>query len=174
MSELAAGIPHWYVVLTHPKQEFRAEGNLKVNEVETFLPKVRERLYKPFTNVPSFVVKPLFPRYLFARFKVNSALRRVCFTRGVHSVLRFGDSPVRVDDEIISLIQARVGDDGFIKLDYELNSGDKVMVNNGPFKTLVGVFQHGLKSSERVVILLTAISYQGHVVIEKDLVSKIG
>ena len=145
-----------------------------VNDVETFLPKVRERHYKPFTTIPTFVVKPLFPRYLFARFEVDRALRRVCFTRGVHSVLSFGDSPTRIDDDIISLIQSRVGEDGLVQLDHELSCGDKVMINGGPLKTLVGVFQHSLKSSERVVILLTAISYQGHIVIEKDLISKIG
>jgi transcriptional antiterminator RfaH len=174
MNDLAASVPRWYVVLAHPKQEFRAEGNLKANDVETFLPRVKERHNNPFTDTPSFLVKPLFPRYLFARFKVGSEFRKVCFTRGVHSVLSFGGGPTVVGDEIISLIQSRVGDDGFVKLDDDLSRGDKVVVNSGPLKTLVGVFQHDLKGSERVVVLLTAISYQGHIVIEKDLVRKIG
>jgi transcriptional antiterminator RfaH len=174
MNDLGADVANWYVVQTHSRQEFRAEENLKVSGVETFLPKVRERQYKPFTNIPTLVVKPLFPRYLFARFRINSAFRKVCFTRGVHSVLSFGSSPVKVDGEIITLVQSRVGEDGLIKFDDELNSGDRVMISDGPLKTLVGVFQHGLKGSERVVILLTAISYQGSIVIEKALVRKIG
>ncbi len=174
MTDPTAGATRWYVVLSHPKQEFRAESNLKVNGVEIFLPRVKERHTNPFTNVPSFVVKPLFPRYLFARFKVEAELRKVCFTRGVHSVLNFGGGPAVIGDEIISLIESRVGEDGLVKLDDDLTRGDKVMIEGGPLNTLVGVFQYDLKGSERVVILLTAISYQGHIVIEKDLVRKIG
>jgi len=163
----------WYVIKTQPKQEVRAECNLRVWGLDTFLPKISERYINPFTGVSSNVMRPLFPRYLFTRFSVNASHRRVCFTRGVHSVVSFGNGPTSVDDEIIQVIQSRIGEDGLIKLDNELTEGDQVMIDNGPLRDLVGVFQYDIKGTDRVAILLTAISYQGRVIVEKDQVRKI-
>ena len=166
------GLP-WYVIKTQSKQEVRAECNLRAWEINTFHPKISERRTSPFTGLVSYAIKPLFSRYIFAQFDVNTTYRRVCFTRGVHSVVNFGSGPVSVDDEIIKLIQSRVGEDGLVKLDNELNQGDQVMIDSGPLKCMVGVFQHDIKGTDRVAILLTAISYQGRVIIEKDRVKKI-
>ena len=163
----------WYVIKTQPKQETRAECNIKAWGINTFHPKISERCTNPFTGLTSYMVKPLFSRYIFARFDVNTSYRRVCFTRGVHGVVNFGGEPVSVDDEIIKLIQSRVGEDGLVRLDDELNPGDQVMIDSGPLREMVGVFQYDIKGSDRVAILLTAISYQGHVIIEKDQVKKI-
>ena len=163
----------WYVIKTQAKQETRAECNLRAWGINTFHPKISERCINPFTGLTSYVVKPLFSRYIFAQFDINSTYRRVCFTRGVHSVVNFGGDPLSVDDEIIKLIQSRVGEDGLVKLDNELNPGDQVMIDSGPLREMVGVFQYDIKGTERVAILLTAISYQGHVIIEKDQVKKI-
>lgn len=163
----------WYVIKTQAKQEVRAECNLKAWGINTFHPKISERSTNPFTGLMSYVVKPLFSRYIFAQFDVNSSYRRVCFTRGVHSVVNFGSGPVSVDDEIIKLIQSRVGEDGLVKLDSELTEGDQVMINSGPLRHMVGLFQHDIKGTDRVAILLTAISYQGRLIIEKDQVKKI-
>lgn len=166
-------ILQWYVIKTQPKHEVRADCNLKVLDIHTFLPMTKERYINPFSGLSSYVVRPLFPRYLFAQFDTGSMLRRVCFTRGVHSVVSFGNGPVSVDNEMIEMIQQRIGDDGLVRLDNDLNAGDPVMIDNGPLKDLVGVFQYDVKGTERVAILLTAINYQGRVIIGKDLVKKI-
>jgi transcriptional antiterminator RfaH len=173
MNNWGDDVLRWYVIKTQPKQEVRAECNLRTLGIETFLPKTRERYTNPFTGLLSTVIRPLFPRYMFARFDVNSTLRRACFTRGVHSVVNFGNGPTSVDDEIIELIQLRVGEDGLVKLNNELNAGDPVMIDNGPLRDMVGVFQYDIGGTDRVAILLTAISYQGRVIIGKDLVKKI-
>lgn len=168
----AGGLP-WYVIKTQPKQEVRAECNLKTWNINTFNPKISERYTNPFTGLVSYAIKPLFSRYIFAQFDVNTMYRRVCFTRGVHSVVNFGNGPVSVDEEIIKLIQSRMDKDGLVKLDNELNQGDQVMIDSGPLRDMVGVFQQELKGTDRVAILLTAISYQGRVIVQKDLVKKI-
>lgn len=163
----------WYVIKTQPKQEVRAECNLRAWGINTFHPKISERSVNPFTGLRSYVIKSLFSRYIFAQFDVNSIYRRVCFTRGVHSVVNFGSGPISIDDGIIKLIQSRVGEDGLVKLDNEVNPGDPVMIGSGPLRDMVGVFKHDIKGTDRVAILLTAISYQGRVIIERDLVKKI-
>ena len=164
----------WYVIKTLPKQEVRAECNVRAWGINTFLPKIKERHISPFTSLSSNVIRPLFPRYLFARFSVNDSYRRVCFTRGVHSVVSFGNGPASVDDEIIQMIQSRVAKDGLVTLDNELSEGDQVMIDQGALRDLVGVFQYDIKGTDRVAILLTAISYQGRIIVERDWVRKIG
>jgi transcriptional antiterminator RfaH len=166
-------IPRWYAIYTHPRQEDRAESNLRAWGVETFNPKVKESRRNPYTHAPIQVIKNLFPRYFFARFEAGEMLRKICFTRGVQSVVSFGNGPTPIDDKIITVIKSRVGKDNFIKLDEDFKFGDKVTIKDGPLRNFTGVFDREIKNSDRVRILLAAISYEGHVIIEKDLIKKV-
>ena len=161
----------WYVIHTHPNQEERANGNLISWNVETFAPRRKERRYG-HAGGPSYVVKPLFPRYIFARFNVEDLLHKVRFTRGVHSVVSFGGSPTPVGDDVIETIRSRSGEDGFVRLTDDLKSGDEVSVKDGVLKGIVGVFERQMRDSERVMILLKTVSYQTHIVVDRGLVEK--
>lgn len=172
-NEKAGGIPNWYAIYTHPKQEIRAECNLRAWNIETFNPKLKERRYYSFSVTPTYVVKQLFPRYIFARFEANALLHKVWFTRGVHSIVSFGDHPAPVDDQVIDFIRSRSGADGLISLAEDLRAGNKVMIKDGPFKNLAGIFEREVKDSTRVMILLGAINYQGRVVVEREQIRKI-
>src|SRR5437588_5435367 len=116
-------IPHWYVIQTHPRQEDRAESNLRAWRVETFNPRIKEPRHQRYTGELIYLSKPLFPRYIFARFMANRLLNKIWFTRGVRSVVSFGGSATPVDDQIIDLIKARIGDDGFVQIGRELKTG---------------------------------------------------
>ncbi len=100
-------------------------------------------------------------------------LRKVWFTRGVCQVVGFGDGPTPVEDEIIELIKSRVDKDGLVQINEELKRGDKVVIRDGPLANLEGIFESGLEDGDRVLMLLTAISYQGHVTIERQHLKKI-
>lgn len=163
--------PQWYAIHTNPKQEERAHQNLQAWGLESLNPKLKERRPNPFTGAPVYVTKPLFPRYIFARFP-ERILHKVIFTRGVHSVVSFNGAATSIDDEIIDLIKARVGADGFVKAaEEELQDGDKVVITAGPMKDLVGI-THRVKDNDRVTILLTAIKYQGRLMVARDSVMK--
>ena len=162
----------WYAIHTHPKEEDRAANNLIAWNVETFNPKIRDRRLNPFTGAATYEKKPLFPRYIFARFDAGVLLSKICFTRGVRSVVGFGNGPVPVEDEIINFIKQRTGEDGLIQLGEELKRGDLVTVKNGLLGELSGIFEREIKGTDRVKILLSAINYQASIVIPKDLVQK--
>lgn len=162
----------WYAIHAKPKQEGRAESNLLAWGVETFVPRVKERRYNRIIGAATYHIKPLFPRYLFARFKASELLHKVCFTRGISSVVGFGDGPIPLDNEIISFIKAQAAADGFIHLGEDLKAGDKVVIEDGLFQQLSGIFEREIKESNRVVILLTTIKYQSHVLIDKESVRK--
>ena len=163
----------WYVVHTHPKQEERTSSNLLTLQMETLAPKLRVKKYNQYTGQLIRTVKPLFPGYIFARFKFNEAYHRIRFTRGVHSLVLFSNTPARVDDDIIELIQSRVGNDGFVKTMEELKPGDEVVIKDGRFKNLCGVFERDMADADRVRVLLNTVSFQAHVVVNRALVSKV-
>jgi transcriptional antiterminator RfaH len=174
MGEIESDDSGWYAVYTKPQQESRADANLRAWNIETFAPKIREPRYNEFTGRPTYVTKPFFPRYIFARFSAGASLHKVCFVRGVQNVVSFGDGPVPVDAEIIKLIKARVGEDGFVKLGERLAPGDQVAVEEGPVRDLIGIFEREVSAGERVHILLTAAKYQCRLSAPRGLIRKVG
>ena len=171
--EKLADSPLWYVIHTRPREELRADQNLKAWSVETFFPLIRKRSFNKSTQRSPYMTKPLFPGYLFARFDATRMLHKVRFTRGVHYVVHCDGQPVSVDQEILNLILERMGEDGYIKMSDDLKPGDKVVVSDGPFRNFVGLFERSLKHSDRIMILLTNINYQGRISIEPEMVRKI-
>jgi transcriptional antiterminator RfaH len=165
-------VPQWYVVHTNPKQEDRAYSNLKCWGVETLHPKMKARRVNEFTGAPTYVTKPLFPRYIFAKFNARKQLAKISFTRGVHHVVSFGGQPTPVEEDVIKIISARIDENGFVKLGDDLKPGDKVVIKAGPLRDFQGVFERELNDNERISVLLTTISYQGRVVVRRDLLER--
>ena len=164
----------WYVVHTHPKQEDRTAVNLQAWGMETLSPKLQVNRRNEFSGQISRIARPLFPSYIFTRFRFNESYHRVRFTRGVSSVITFNDKPTPLEDEIIALIQARIGSDGFVKTTEDFHVGDEVIINDGRFQNFCGVFEREMPDTERVAILLNTVSFQAHVVVDKVLVAKVG
>jgi transcriptional antiterminator RfaH len=165
--------PRWYVIHTKPKQEYRASGNLLAWGVETLNPKLKSRIPSTLTGMPVEQVKPLFPRYIFARFDAATMLHKVWFTRGVNSVVSFGGNPLPVSDDIISVLQSKLDAEGLVRLSDDLAQGDRVRIRSGHLRDFEGVFKHKVKASDRVVILLTTVSFQGCIEVESHSVEKI-
>lgn len=162
----------WYVLHTKPKQEERANSNLAAWGVETLHPKLKTRRHNEFTGVPTYITQPLFPRYLFAKFNAREQLSKILFTRGVHNVVCFGDSPASVSEEIIDVIRDRIDHNGVVKATDDLKPGDRVVISAGPLRNLTGVFEREVKGNDRVMLLLTTIGYQGHIVVGRDLIKR--
>ena len=161
----------WYAIHTKPKEEDRAEINLRTWQVQTFAPKLRELRTSGYGG--QYVSKPLFSSYIFAHFDANKQLHNINYTRGVQDVVSCGGSPVSIEDDVIILLRAKVDGDGFIRRDQELEPGDRVRINSGPFKSLVGIFKRGTKDKDRVRILLDAMNYQSHLLIDREIVEKV-
>jgi len=155
----------WYAVHSKPKQELRADSNLRYWGVETLMPKRSDPPWDRLSRITDRV-RPLFPGYLFARFDADALLSKVRLTRGVHSVVGFGEQGTPIDDAIITFIRGRLQEDGFVRIK-EPRPGDVVTIINGPLRSLTGIFERELRDQDRVVILLTVINAQAHVNVAK-------
>jgi transcriptional antiterminator RfaH len=164
--------PLWYAVYTKPKEEERAETNLRAWGLETFMPKFEELEYSRGSGKPRTSVKNLFPRYLFAHFNCEAALHRVNYTRGVCGVVSFGLKPCPIDDFIIETIQSQTGEGGVVNVQ-ALYPGDRVTLESGSFKGLEGTVQRTNQDQDYVVVLLSSVSYQGRLMIERAFLRKL-
>ncbi len=162
----------WYAIHTKPNQENRASENLSAWGVETFAPRLRKPNFGQSGASVVHTVEPLFRSYIFARFDAGKMTHKVRLTRGVRNVVSCGGEPTRIDDEIIHLIQSRV-EDGFVRMGEDLKCGDNVVIKDGPLQGLSGIFEWNLKDADRVMILLTTISFQAHMVVEKERLKKV-
>jgi len=147
--------PQWYAVRTKPRQEAVAEAFLIQSGVETFYPRIG----------PS---KSLFTGYIFVKFDADTQLRLVKYSRGVSSVVSFGNPPAQVIDSIRSRIK-----DGFVVLEPPtFTKGEKVEIKEGPLEGISGIFDSRVKDSDRVVILLNAIASQSRIVVSSTSLRK--
>jgi transcriptional antiterminator RfaH len=163
----------WFLIHTHPKQEERTISNLRAWNIETLSPLVRDWRYNQFTGERSPVIKPLFARYVFARFDLSSLFHKIRYSRGVQEVVGFGDGPVEIDQEVINIIRSRMDKNGFVTIGSDLKPGDKVLIMDGPLKQFTGVFEREIKDSDRVVLLLNTVSYQARVQVGLNHLTKL-
>jgi len=161
----------WYVLYTKAQEEHRAEKNLTAWGIETFYPQIKKKQFNQFTGKATEFSRPLFPRYLFARFDVEETLHKIYNTRGVEKVIGFNCIPTPVDDQVIALIQSKVVD-GFVRLNDDLRRGDEVRINKGSLTGINGIFDRKMKDKSRIMILLNTINYQASLIVESDLVQK--
>jgi len=173
MTTATAETLSWYVVHTRPRQEERTNSNLLTLGIETLNPKLRVNKYNEFTGALIPLVRSLFPGYIFARFAFSEFYQRVKFTRGVHSLICFNNEPTRVDEEIIGLVRSRLGNDGLVKTTDDFNAGDEVIIKEGRFKNLCGVFEREMSDTDRVQVLLNAVSFQAHMVVDRSLLTRV-
>jgi transcriptional antiterminator RfaH len=145
---------------------------LRTSNIEIFLPRFRERRFNKFTDEAVYAVKPLFPGYLFARFKLRDLYHKVRYTRGVRELVSFNDEPSVVDDQVVEVIKQRIGHEGLVMIGEELHPGDRVVVKGGPLKNLCGIFEREFKDNDRVLILLETVNFQAHVEIKKELLQR--
>ncbi len=127
--------------------------NLERQGYETYLPRVREIRRRAGQRVK--VIAPLFPRYLFIhldeQFDNWGPIRS---TLGVVSLVRFGQLPARVPDELLELLRRREDAEGLQAIEPRpLKPGTRVRVASGALAGYEGIFL-ARTARERVIVLL--------------------
>src|SRR2546421_9976391 len=96
----------WYCVHTKRYKESWVACQLIESCGEVYLPLLRRRCM--VRRQLKWVIEPLFPGYLFARFSVEERYRTVRYTPGVVNLVSTPeDGPVAVDESIITLLRER-------------------------------------------------------------------
>jgi transcriptional antiterminator RfaH len=143
----------WYLIQTKTRQERLAQENLERQGYETYLPFAEIRRRRRGRTVR--VVDPMFPRYLFIHLSDETDdWRPIRSTLGVTTLVRFGQVPARIPDNLITSLRNRENEQGVQVIETpEFQSGTKVRIAEGPMEGYEGIFQ-SQTSKERVTILL--------------------
>jgi transcriptional antiterminator RfaH len=143
-------VRQWYALHTKPRKERQVNALLQERGIETYLPTVRRKARR--RDRPDRVV--YFPCYLFARIDFRVTPRSsIDWMPGIRRIIRSGDKPAVVADEIVDTVRRRL--EGIEEIGYSnLRQGDRVRITSGPLRDLEAVFDQPLSSAERVRILL--------------------
>jgi transcriptional antiterminator RfaH len=149
----------WFCVRTHPKHEHIAAAQLRQEpDIEVFLPRIRYR--RSTRSGPAWVNEALFKDYLFARFELSTALRRVKHSRSVRDVIHFGDRWPTVPEIIIAQLQDAMGGEDLRLVEDPLQPGDNVRIASGAMSGLEAVVTRVMPSKQRVALLLDFLGRQ--------------
>jgi len=135
--------PRWYLIQTKPRQEARAEENLRRQDFDCYSPRK-----------DSTTQEPLFPGYLFIHLdRQMDNWYPIRSTRGVARVVSFGDEPTPVRDELIEQLRQRLAAPPE-KLQFQ--PGERVQLHGGSFNELEAIFV-ATDGEQRSVILLNLL-----------------
>lgn len=169
------GRPHWFAVVTKPRQEQVALEHLQRQSYECFLP-MAENPYQRRSKKQQKIIEPLFPRYLFLNAIAESQnLAPVRSTQGVVSMVRFGTELAVIPEHIIEAIRQRIDTDtGLIKIQpVQIKPGDKVRVFDGPLTGVNGIVQEK-NSNNRALILMELLGRPTRVEVDALMLQKTG
>ena len=138
---------HWYLIQTKPRQESRAEDNLRRQHFECYRP------IKPSAGNGK-ADEALFPGYLFIRLdRQLDNWYPIRSTRGVARVVAFGSEPTPVRDELIEQLRQRLATAPQVQ---QFAPGERVQVHGGSFTELEAIFVSA-DGEKRSVILLNLL-----------------
>ncbi|MCB1637780.1 MAG: transcription/translation regulatory transformer protein RfaH [Thiothrix sp.] len=151
----------WYLLTSKPHNDDVAEENLRNQKYEIYRPlaqRLRKRRGKMVKTIES-----LFPRYIFIHLdQLNDNWAPIRSTRGVQNFVRFGreNMPSPVLDVLVHTLQEneRLLGERVINLD-RFHSGDQVIITEGPFKGLLGVFKT-YDGEQRAIVMLEILHKQ--------------
>src|SRR5205814_5512349 len=135
----------WVVLKTQPQREVLAAEAVQARGGESFVP------YLPARRRDGRAV-PLFPGYLFARVASAEDLLPIRSAPGVAYVLPRSGTPALVPEAVVDILRERI--EGLAQVHPMFQRGDRVVIEEGPFRWMEAVFDRRLSAAGRVRILL--------------------
>lgn len=148
---------HWYLLYCKRSEQQRAKLNLERQGVHCYYPQVE--VEKVRNGKRSTKVEPLFPNYIFVQFDIEQIhTTTVRSTRGIVDFVRSGAKPTIIASEVIAQIMRHdVEQDQVSKLIDMPQSGDKVLIKDGPFAGIEAIFQEA-DGDKRAFLLIEIIN----------------
>ena len=144
----------WIAIRSKPRSEKIVSNELSKKGIESFLPLIKKR--QKWSDRKKWVEFPLFPSYIFARIQLKDSIY-ILNTRGVNTIVKFGDKVITVDDKVVNSIKLA------LEGGYELHQmkyftiGDQVEVIDGPMKGAKGIVETKFKNENRLIIKIDAL-----------------
>ena len=161
-------IPSWYVLHTKSRFENVVNEGLIKKSVEVFLPKVKVRSRRRDRKM--MIRVPLFPGYLFEKTNLHPNEHiEIVKTAGDVRLVGNKDGPISVPRETIDSLKIMVSGSSPVTTGNQFKKGDRVIVVDGPFAGVTGIFVR-YRGKGRVVVNIDALGqFAGVDVSEEDV-----
>jgi transcriptional antiterminator RfaH len=143
----------WYALRSKPNKEDFLASQLQAGRFEIYYPRLRVSPVNPRARK----IRPYFPGYLFLHADLETtSLSDLKWMPGGTGLVSFGGEPAVVPDGLITAIQRRVEElNGSTKpIVADLNPGDAVILQAGPFAGYEAIFDGRISGQDRVRVLL--------------------
>jgi transcription antitermination factor NusG len=144
----------WFVLYIFSRKEKKIHEYLTKKGIESFLPLLKVK--KQWSDRKKWIEEPLFKSYLFVKGSVE-VVEECLKVPGVLYLVKFNDGPAILSDKDVENIRVAISQPEYLQVsnDYFL-PGEKVTVNEGPFKGLFGHIER-LAGKTKIIISLEAI-----------------
>jgi transcription termination/antitermination protein NusG len=161
-------IPAWYVLHTRSRFESVVNTGLLKKDKEVFLPKIQVRSRR--RDRQKMIQVPLFPGYVFVHTDLNPYSQLdILKTIGVVRFIGNASGPLPVQRESIESLRLMISVEREVTTGSRLQKGDRVVVINGPFTGVQGIFNR-YRGQNRVVVNIDALGrFAGVEVDEADV-----
>ena len=144
--------------------------SLHKKSLETFLPKILVQSKRKDRR--KMIRVPLFPGYLFVKTDLNPTEHlEILKTTGAVRLIGNNDGPISVPDDIVNSLKIIVATENKVITGNRLQRGDRVIVVDGPFRGVMGIFSR-YKGQGRVVVHIEALGQFAAVDVSEEDVEK--
>ena len=143
----------WYAVRSKPNKEDFLASQLQAGGYMIYYPRLRVQVVNPRARK----VRPYFPGYLFVNIDLATVnISDLKWMPGGTGLVSYGGEPALVPDSLITAVQKRVDElNASAKpIIADLNPGDPVIIQAGPFAGYEGIFDGQISGQDRVRVLL--------------------
>lgn len=143
----------WYALRSKPNKEDFLASQLQANDFEIYYPRLRVSVVNPRSRK----IRPYFPGYLFVHVDLSTVnISDLEWMPGGTGLVSFGGEPAAVPDSLIATLQKHVDELNASNRPAitDLNPGDAVIVQAGPFAGYEAIFDGRISGQDRVRVLL--------------------
>lgn len=150
----------WYVLHSKPKKEQWLYKQLHALDINVYCPRLNTQAAKPHSHI----VKPYFPGYLFVNVDLElMGISLLQWIPGSLGLISFGGEPASVPEGLLQRIRRRVDElnGAQNRIVDNLQPGDELSIQSGPFAGYDAIFCTRLRDTERVQVFLKVLQEQG-------------
>lgn len=142
---------NWIVIRTKCNMELKV--SMKINQLggQTFLPKYRT--FIRHARKVREVLRPLFPRYIFAKINNSNLWYQINNTSGVNNILMNNNTPSYISEQAFNSFVKQFNKNGILELNKNLKSGDLIKVNNSSFQKYKIIFKEYIGKKKAKLLL---------------------
>ncbi len=161
----------WYVLHTKSRFENVVSDGLCKKAIDVFLPKITVASRRKDRR--KMIRVPLFPGYVFVKSDL-SAYHHLEIVKTVGAVKLVGSKqgPISVPDETVDSLKIMVASNQPVATGCQFSQGDRVMVIEGPFAGVVGIFER-YGAQGRIVVHIEALGQYAAVEVNVTDVEKV-